>query len=220
MSMTAFNMAVPPGCRLREPGEVRRAVRVGKRFRAEEGILMEKDWSLQCHPAHPPARVEAVTARVLGADDNWLRLRWRIDGAQELVVPPFAGKGRADDLWRTTCFELFLTPEGGEGYCEFNLSPSERWAAYDFSGYRARMAERPVEREPQGAMRLGSSFAIFDAAIPLTALPGRECRMNLAAVIEERSGAKSYWALAHPAEKPDFHDPACFAATLPAPRRP
>jgi hypothetical protein len=180
---------------------------------------MEKDWSLQPHPAHPPTRVEAVTARVLGADAHWLRLRWRIDGAQGLAVPPFAGKGRADDLWRTTCFELFLMPEGGEGYCEFNLSPSERWAAYDFSGYRAGMAERPADREPQGTMRLGSSFAIFDAAIPLAALPNRECRMNLAAVIEEQGGAKSYWALAHPAGKPDFHDPACFVATLPAPER-
>ena len=43
---------------------------------------------------------------------------------------------------------------------------------------------------------------------------------GLAAVIEEQSGAKSYWAIAHPADKPDFHDPACFAATLPAPGRP
>ena len=114
---------------------------------------------------------------------------------------------------------MSLMPKRGEAYCEFNLSPSERWAAYDFSGYRSGMAERPVDREPLGTMRLGSSFAIFDAAIPLTALPESECRMNLAAVIEEQGGAKSYWALAHPADKPDFHDPACFTATLPAPGR-
>jgi hypothetical protein len=173
---------------------------------------------LQAHPAHPPTAVSAVTVRLLGADDSWLRLRWRVDGAQALVVPPFAGKGRADELWQTTCFELFLMPEGGSAYCEFNLSPSERWAAYDFTGYRQGMAERPTEREPQGTMRLGSSFAIFDAAIPLSALPSGACHMNVAAVIEEQGGVKSYWALAHPAEKPDFHDPACFLATLPAPR--
>ncbi|HSQ95338.1 MAG TPA: DOMON-like domain-containing protein [Croceibacterium sp.] len=170
------------------------------------------------HSASPPREVTAVTARVLGADDFWLRLRWRIDGALALVVPPFAGKGRADELWRTTCFELFLMPEGRNAYCEFNLSPSERWAAYDFSGYREGMSERPVEREPQGTMRLGSSFAIFDATIPLSALPAGNCRMNVTAVIEEHGGVKSYWALAHPAGKADFHDPACFVATLPAPK--
>ncbi|MGZ3234468.1 MAG: DOMON-like domain-containing protein [Croceibacterium sp.] len=169
--------------------------------------------------AYPPREVTSVTARVLGADDFWLQLRWRIDGAQVLIVPAFAGRGRADELWQTTCFELFLMPEGGNAYCELNLSPSERWAAYDFSGYREGMSERAVEREPQGTLRLGSSFAIFDAAIPLSALPAGDCRMNVTAVIEEQGGVKSYWALAHPADKPDFHDPACFVATLPAPKQ-
>jgi hypothetical protein len=42
-------------------------------------------------------------------------------------------------------------------------------------------------------------------------------RIGLSAVIEEKNGMKSYWALAHPAGKPDFHHPACFAAELPAP---
>jgi len=172
---------------------------------------------LTAHPAHPPVAITAIEARIIGADEHWLRLRWRIDGVQELVVPPFAGKGRADDLWQTTCFELFLSPTGGENYCEFNLSPSERWAAYDFTGYRQGMSERPLEREPQTAMRLGSSFAIFDAALPLSALPRDDSAMNLAAVIQEQGGIKSFWALAHPADKPDFHDPACFLATLPAP---
>ena len=173
---------------------------------------------LIAHTAHPPLKVTSLEGRIIGADENWLRLRWRIDGAQALVVPVFAGKGRADNLWQTTCFELFLQPEGGEAYCEFNLSPSERWAAYDFASYREGMTERAAEREPPTAIRQGSSFAIFDAALPLSALPAADCRMNMAAVIEEQGGVKSYWALAHPAEKPDFHDPACFAATLPAPR--
>lgn len=160
-----------------------------------------------------------MTATAIGADAHWLRLRWRIDGSRALVVPAFAGKGRADDLWRTTCFELFLMPGRGPAYCEFNFSPSERWAAYDFAAYRHGMAERAVEREPQGTMRLGSSFAIFDAAVPLSALPNAECRANLAAVIEEEGGVKSYWALAHSSDKPDFHDPACFVGTLAAPER-
>ena len=181
---------------------------------------MEMAWELEPHTAHPPAAVTAVTARIVGSDAFWLRLRWRIEGVQALVVPPFAGKGRADELWRTTCFELFLMPQGGEAYCEFNLSPSERWAAYDFAAYRDGMAERPVDREPQTMMRHGSTFAIFDASIPLSALPKVDSVMNLAAVIEEEGGVKSYWALAHPADKPDFHDPACFVATLPAPTRP
>ena len=34
------------------------------------------------------------------------------------------------------------------------------------------------------------------------------------AVIEEADGTKSYWALAHPSDKPDFHHPDSFALDL------
>ena len=172
------------------------------------------------HPDHPPAAVTQVEARVIGRDADWLRLRWRVEGSQQLVVPPFAGKGRAEGLWRTTCFELFLKPADrtrGKAYCELNLSPSERWNAYDFEAYREGMSERPFPREPDCTMRRGSTFAIFDAAVPLAGLPAADCAMGLCAVIEEQGGIKSYWALEHPEGAPDFHAAACFAAELPAP---
>ena len=157
---------------------------------------------------------------MIGFDADWLRVRWRIEGAQDLVVPPFAGRGRADELWKTTCFELFLRPVGGDAYVELNLSPSERWAAYDFTEYRDGMSERPASREPDCTIRQGSSFAIFDAAIPRDILPAFPAAANFTAVIEEHGGVKSFWALAHPAEKPDFHDAACFNAELAPPPAP
>ena len=172
---------------------------------------------LSSHPAHPPLAVSQVEARIIGRDENWLRVRWRVEGSQQLVVPPFAGKGRTDDLWQTTCFELYLKPLGGEAYCELNLSPSERWNAYDFDGYRAGMRERPFPHEPECTIRQGSTFAIFDAAIPVAGLPDQDCAMGLSAILEEQGGTISYWALAHPESKPDFHAPACFAVALPAP---
>jgi hypothetical protein len=169
------------------------------------------------HPDHPPLGVSQVEARIIGRDDNWLRVRWRVEGSQQLVVPTFAGKGRTDDLWQTTCFELYLKPLRGEAYCEFNLSPSERWNAYDFDGYRGGMRERPFPHEPECTIRQGSTFAIFDAAIPVAGLPSEDCAMGLSAILEEQGGVKSYWALTHGEGKPDFHAPACFALALPAP---
>jgi len=38
---------------------------------------------------------------------------------------------------------------------------------------------------------------------------------GLSAVIEEPTGAISYWALAHPSDKPDFHHPDSFILELP-----
>ncbi len=85
--------------------------------------------------------------------------------------------------------------EAASAYVEFNLSPSERWAAYDFSSYREGMAERPFPHEPTCSIRAGQDMAIFDAAIPVAGLPDVTCDMGLSAVIEEEGGRLSYWAL-------------------------
>jgi hypothetical protein len=45
---------------------------------------------------------------------------------------------------------------------------------------------------------------------------GMPIAAGLAAVIEDRDGALSWWALSHRAAAPDFHDPATFTMRLPA----
>lgn len=184
--------------------------------------------TLAAHPDHPPVRVQSVEAAVIGLCENWLRLRWRIEGAGAVLVPPFAGRGRTDGLWQQTCFELFLREPGEEGYVELNLSPSERWAVYDFAAYRAGMADRAMPRDPDCTVRGARDLMIFDASIPLSGLPPLPWQFGLCAVIEEidpdagdrdadAPGVRSFWALRHPSGVPDFHAPACFAARLGAP---
>jgi hypothetical protein len=173
--------------------------------------------TLIAHPDHPPARVSAVEAAVIGLTDHWLSVRWRVEDAAAVLVPEFAGKNRADGLWQQTCFELFLRQPGEAGYVELNLSPSEQWAAYDFAAYRAGVEERPMPRDPVCTLRRGRNLLIFDAAIPRAGLPSLPWQIGVTAVIAEADGVKSYWALRHGDGAPDFHAPACFAATLGAP---
>ncbi len=175
---------------------------------------------LLAHPDHPPLAVTGVEAAIIGLTEHWLRVRWRVEGAAQVLLPPFAGIGRADGLWRETCFELFLKAPDAVGYTELNLSPSERWAAYDFTSYRAGMAPRPMPRDPDSVSRAGRNMLIFDGSMPLAGLPPLPWQLGISAVIEEAGGHKSYWALAHPPGQADFHHPACFAARLAAPGNP
>lgn len=169
--------------------------------------------------------IAAVEAAVLGLDRHWLRVRWRVEGTGRVLVPPFAGKGRSDGLWQQTCFELFLKSPGDDGYIELNLSPSERWAAYDFAAYRSGMEDRDMPRDPDCTLRVGGQMLIFDAAIPVVTLPRLPWQMSITAVIAEAADeedappVKSFWALKHPSGPPDFHSPACFAASLAAPAK-
>ena len=123
---------------------------------------------------------------------------------------------RNDGLWQATCFELFLKDRDGLGYCEFNFSPSREWAAYKFAGYREGMSNLAVRNHPAIASLRTDAFFVLTVAIDAEHIRDVSA-LALSAVIEEVDGTKSYWALAHPPGKPDFHHPTCFAATLHAP---
>ncbi len=135
-----------------------------------------------------------------------------------MIVPPFAGRVRRDGLWQTTCFEMFVRPEGRQTYAEYNFSPSEAYAAYDFAGWREGMAERAISHAPVITPRRAAGVLIVDVAIPLADLPPLPAALSLTCVIEEEGDSKTFWAMDHgESAQPDFHQPACFAAALAAP---
>lgn len=169
--------------------------------------------SLTCHPDTPARAVTAITVQITRA-----QLVFAVEGGAALVLPPPVPSARADELWRTTCFELFVKPPGGSGYAEHNFSPSTRWAAYRFDAYRAGMRALSLA-EPPVIARLGDATT-WTVRLPAEALGPVPVRVGLSAVIEETGGHKSYWALAHPPGAPDFHDDACFAHLFAAPKAP
>jgi hypothetical protein len=169
---------------------------------------------LHPHPDFPPSAVSEVLVEVGRWPDGSLQLDYSLYGkVGRLALPAVAPPERQDELWRTTCFEAFLRPPSG--YWEFNFSPSESWAAYEFTGYRAgmRMLELPVA--PDLSLNDTGRWLGLDVNLHLPEEIDN-APLGLSAVIEEKSGAKSYWALAHPEGPPDFHHEACFAATLPS----
>lgn len=164
------------------------------------------------HPTFAPGQVTGVSVRWQMLPAGKLMLRYRVDGCGALVVPPFRGHGQADDLWKTTCFELFLY-DGDGRYRELNFSPSGQWALYAFSGYRNRAGEAVLRDLPEIRHEQGDSVFVQTVFIDSTILLGAQ-RAALAVVLEEAGGRPSYWAMAHNGLKPDFHDPFGFRITL------
>jgi hypothetical protein len=134
--------------------------------------------------------------------------------AGRFVIPEAPEPSRADDLWQTTCFEAFLRPVGEASYREWNFAPSGQWAAYDFTAPRERMAKAEVAAAPY--IRVEDNFTWWALGATIAVDAETQWELGLSAVLEEKDRTKSYWALAHPGgDKPDFHDPVCFAAHLP-----
>lgn len=168
--------------------------------------------ALRPHPAAPAPAIEVRVgltrprAAVLGLD-------YELSGPIEaLAIPAPAECGRADRLWRHTCFEAFLSGDG-DGYAEFNFAPSGRWAAYAFTGYREGMAALAIASPRIEVERSGAMLTVR-TRLDLPEATGGPLKLGLAAVIEAADGGLSYWALAHPAEKPDFHRKAGFVHEL------
>lgn len=166
------------------------------------------------HPDFAPVSVRGIEVMLACCGDGRWLVEYRVDGAGDLITPPPTPPRRADELWKHSCFELFVRPDGGDGYYEFNFAPSGEWAAYRFSDYRTDMVELPLVTPAiewwGGEMR---------AAVDLSGLPDGDWCVGVTAVIEEAGGKRSFWSLAHPPGKPDFHHEACFAFEVPAAMR-
>ena len=172
---------------------------------------------LQLHPTTRSTPLDRIEVEVERLGEIGLKLRYQMFGdLNRLKAPDFERAGRTDGLWRHSCFEAFVKPEGGEGYLECNFAGLQ-WATYRFTGYREGMAEAAVE---PWVIEGGSdwlSIGIDPGRFARPDLPAPAWRIGLSAVIEDMDGGLSYWALAHPPGKPDFHHPDAFALILPPP---
>ncbi len=79
----------------------------------------------------------------------------------------------------------------------------------------------PVAQPPHITTRATDKSHVLTTTLSLAQFRSfedvQDWQIGLSAVIEEKAGAMSYWALNHPPGKPDFHHKDCFALTLPAP---
>jgi hypothetical protein len=71
---------------------------------------------------------------------------------------------------------------------------------------------------PRIEMRQAARTFELHAALDLGRLTENvaDWRLGLSVVVEQTNGEISYWALAHPAGKPDFHHGDAFALLSPA----
>lgn len=173
-------------------------------------------FKLCTHPAAPCAFVGSFDVQLRWTDAQCLQLTYLIEGdLQHLRLPvanlPAPGlPARTPELWRHTCCEIFLRNSGERAYQEFNFAPSGQWAAYTFSAYRQDMRDLALDDPPQIKPRLAANVFRLDVTLrsPILARPTPQAALS--AVLEHDDGRLSYWALAHPRERPDFHDERAF----------
>jgi len=175
------------------------------------------------HPSSEPGAqadlVHDLSVAIARLSADRLKLTYRFTGDLDaLRLPEAQSATRTDGLWRHTCFEAFIGHSGAGDYWEYNFSPSGAWAAYHFAGYREGMAPLLKGAPPDIVRSMGGETIEIAVSLDLSWLMKsflvRGLRLGLAAVIEDKARVLSYWALKHPAEKPDFHHAGSFVVEL------
>lgn len=180
-------------------------------------------YALKPHSDSPRFDVDSLAAEVRRKAGGKLELVYRLTGDLEaLLVPELSNPSHADELWKHTCFEIFILKAEVPGYVEFNFAPTGQWAAYSFRSRRSGMRNiDQVGQAPIGTMSFGRQF-VLKAELDLSDVEGlppvdATWRAAISTVIEAADGRKAYWAVQHPEGNPDFHAPEGFVIDLPAP---
>lgn len=167
--------------------------------------------SLVLHPDCAPGSIHTIEAEIVSTADGCHATFVARGDIAKIAVPTIAAPGRYDNLWKTTCFEIFWSHDG-TSYREFNLSPSTRWACYDFDAFREGMRDAPAE--------VGITIEVSDTELRLVAdirsglqLPAT---VALNGIIEDEDGVNRFWALAFRPGAPEFHASECRAVELAA----
>jgi hypothetical protein len=198
-------------------------VRRAQTFARDYGRCYSVDMrqALRLHPDSRCLSATRIEVDVARPRPGSLLLHYFVTGKiGDLRMPRAAAPAHTDELWRHTCFEAFIRASPGAAYYEFNFAPSTQWAAYRFGAYRDKITVASEVSAPRIEVRSSGELYELQASMVLAGisdLPSDAAwRLGLSAVIEETSGSKSHWALAHPPGKADFHHADGFAYELPA----
>jgi hypothetical protein len=173
-------------------------------------------------PFAPLPGLEDLTLMVeLDRAPQQLQLRYQLTGpVDRLVLPPRAARPeRRNDLWQSTCLELFMAESGRSGYRELNLCPSGHWNLYQLDGYRQGLRPDPAVAVLPTVLQRAPGALTLAVALPLAplGLADRPLELGLTAVLDGGPGCGvGYWALHHPAAEADFHHRGGFTLQLPA----
>ncbi|NOZ54921.1 MAG: hypothetical protein GXP08_17595 [Gammaproteobacteria bacterium] len=170
-------------------------------------------------PAIQQATLDVAIYGSLTLDSQHIIINFKLKGNNSLVKhPPIASTPqRKDNLWQTTCFEVFTATTASSEYWEYNISPCHNWNVYSFNDYRSKQALAPPFTGMVKIKTLYSNSHLdgITASLPLPQpLVGREIILGINSVLQDINNNLHYYALIHPNLKPDFHDRRGFIMCL------
>lgn len=140
-------------------------------------------------------------------NNNQLFLNYCVDGPIEelLIKPPVSSLRRQQNLWKTSCFELFCKMLESEKYVEYNFSPYRAFSADVFKAYRKY--ENQHNSTTQVLIR--SHITPYRLSCRVKIVTSNKINSQFSelspCMVLQTTQTQEFWALSHGSQKPDFH---------------
>jgi len=140
----------------------------------------------------------------LEQNKNLLHLTFKLSGAIEnYKLPKTKKQERKDELWRESCFELFLATEEEEAYYEFNFSPTLAWNVYRLEYYRAEPKMIDEVELVEFEVKQTKETLFIEIILDVQTLQFNS--YNLATIVLNKQDEREFWSLKAKGDTPDFH---------------
>jgi len=142
--------------------------------------------------------------------ENHLYLSFSVKGDIDNYIFPSPSKvKRADELWKATCFELFLAHGDSKEYYELNISPSLAWNFYYLKDYRANIQE--VKLSSPITLHTDKEKNSYTIECKLEGFDFKKFdTYNITAILLTQKEERTFWSLKPMKNIPDFHNREYF----------
>lgn len=176
-------------------------------------------YPLKLHPDFTCPAITGIDVAATRPAATTLHINYTVSGDIGAIdMVPVGPTTRGFELWRKTCFELFIRLPNDTAYYEFNFAPSTEWTVHHLTGRRTGATVAEEIAAPRIDIKAGANryeySVMIDVAGSTLAKSDTAWQLAIATYIKETSGNESFWALYHAPGHRDFHNPDNFICTL------
>ena len=139
--------------------------------------------------------------------DKTIIINFKIEGEVDNYIFPLPSKQkRGHELWKATCFELFLGYNNQTEYQEINISPLAEWNHYSFTNYRKDLKENLTELNPLiKTLKTKESYSISFESDFEERIIKNKLIFNLAVILLDHQGTRHFYTINRKEKEVNFH---------------
>ncbi|MFN8369755.1 MAG: hypothetical protein U0T83_03915 [Bacteriovoracaceae bacterium] len=115
---------------------------------------------------------------------------------------------RTEELWKKSCFEIFLNNNLEHDYVEFNFSSSKNWNSYIFDNYRVKNSYLQLPSFPKINTYTNDQTFTMNVSVEFNYKNFNKVNqlfISPTVILQHNNNAQSFWAIKHTKNHPDFH---------------